>query len=172
MGVSYSLSIENVSLLTISLLSDEIVSVVGRHIITIIMTALALLCPSFPCGECSATCPVRNVAETEANIESNESCCGRCQDSNEHQVPIGECPSDCEQVLNCFCGGAILPTGTVCPGLGEIDVTASLLSSASESIQAQIALHAQSMLFSSNRCSFPSFASGRDLCALTGSYLL
>jgi hypothetical protein len=147
----------------------------SRGLIIVVMTAMTLLCPSFPCGECCATCPVVDVAENVESISHSETCCGRCQtaeenQADEHHSPLErDCPAGSE-IVDCFCGGAILsadvdfPVDMMCEDFlsPTCDVTTLL----------QLSVLTQSELLPPSRCHFPPFSSGRDLCALTGSYLL
>lgn len=143
----------------------------GRRILAVCMTALVLLCPFFPCGECCGLCSATDVSKTVQNESDGfEPCCSRCKTHSERQVPgEHECPND-TKTLDCFCGGAILPVGTDCPELNKADNIDGLVIIDSANAMTQLALLSRTL--PPNRCHFPPFASGRDVCALSGSYLL
>ncbi len=139
----------------------------GRRITAVFMTALVLLCPFLPCGECCGVCLATETVQSESDGLER---CGHCKAHGEREVPNEhECPNE-TKTLNCFCGGAILPAGTDCPGLNQTVSFDGLVIIDAVTVKTQLALLSRTL--PPNRCHFPPFASGRDLCVLAGSYLL
>ena len=144
-----------------------------RNFIIVAMTAMALLCPSLPCGECCATCPVVDLDVVE-NLSHSGMCCGHCQANDEketfeHHSPLKhECPVGSE-IVDCFCGGAVLASAVECPAqlLGV-----AFLSPLFDVNVLSLTKLSQPEFFSPNRCHFPTLSCGQDLCALIGSYLI
>lgn len=141
---------------------------VGR-IITLLATALPLLCPYLPCRQC----PVahgESVAIAAVAVEQDH-CCDACGSSADEPDPQPErCPDGC-QLLNCFCGGAVVSsTVELSSPHHAINVWAISLEGGGAPIASQLARTGERPPDSGRH--FSSLRSGREIRVLASSFLL
>lgn len=142
-----------------------------RQCIVVGMTALVLLCPYLPCGECRDACGA-GMVDAPPESPANPACCRDCA-PDESPAPPAE--PDCPlggKLLNCFCGGAVVAPGAECP-----DVDHAVFELIPHGAVHAIAMPAVDLLRQSARapdsgCHFPPTASGREIRDLVDSYLL
>lgn len=144
----------------------------ARQSIIVCMTALVLLCPYLPCGECRDACGVGTVEVQVEVAPEVYSCCRNCESDDPRPAPVDqECPLG-GKLLNCFCGGAVVASSVECP-----DVDHAVFDLIPHGIVHAIAANPASLLCQTARAPvsgrhFPPLASGRDIRDLTVSYLL
>lgn len=140
-----------------------------RQLVTVVTIALTLLCPYLPCGECCAACDPETTAEIPVEDSKVHSCCGTCESRHPEEAPVDrECPVG-GKLLNCFCGGAVVPSSVDCPDADHSGFHPLWLDIDALRPLYQLRQTTQATHFGSH---FPPLAMGRDIRNLVVSYLL
>lgn len=143
-----------------------------HQITTIVVTALTLLCPYLPCGECMDGCVdglVVNASEDPTSLDSR--CCSTCESVEGQRSPVErECPNNGQQ-RTCFCGGAVVNAPVACPDFTDSEYLPVCL--IFDIHRPQVSAVLLNLVFAPDPgWHFPPLASGRDICILSSSYLL
>lgn len=133
--------------------------------IPVLMAVLVLICP-FQCAE---GCWMHACAGAAAGACGSDADCD-CTCDRERPLPCNHGGDD-SQEADCFCNGAVMSHGAKCP---EFDVDRGFIAVVvlDSSITRQFAANSRSDSTILRGSHFPPLASGRDICALVGSYLL
>ncbi len=144
------------------------------HIINVLMTILALVCPYIPCGDiCTGACAAAfNASETVEISESPTCCCHDRHCEDQDQKPVQQkCPQD-SQLPNCLCGGAVIATMVDCPSLEDAGFHPDFLIVDLNDVD-YLSTSLVRLTHTSHRgCHFPPLSSGREICHFSATYLL
>ncbi len=157
-----------VRLLTMELLTldaESTFDMPSPRYIPVLMALLVLICP-FQCAE---GCWLHACAGADAAACGSDADCD-CACDREQQLPCND-GGDNSQDADCFCNGAVVSDGTKCPEL-DVDRGFNALAVMNGAITRQFAGTSRGDSDPLRGCHFPPLASGRDICALVGSYLL
>lgn len=170
---------------------------VSRKLISILMAALTLLCPCFPCGECCASSETAKrfpsdeleLAAERSDVEeaqsalgvaltpSNSSCHACCQSRQpfvakrqpREYSSDSKCPAE-KKPLNCFCGGAVVEIRSELVE-GSTELQPGLTPRLSLDLPLQYSLPPEFKSAYHPRANFPLNVSGLEIRCLISSFL-
>lgn len=152
----------------------------SRTFITVLMTALTVLCPFLPCEECCGGCGVRGTSEIGiydapvlSECESDCCCSYRTEDpSGESSGRSNKSLPGGGKLLNCFCGGAVVLAPVDLP---DPESFSHFVDRSADSCCLAADLRVYRGITAWNGAGgyhFPPLIDGKGVCIFTGTFLL